>query len=69
MLFLQGTRDALADAALLRSVVARLGARATLHEIEGADHMFHVPKRTGRTDDQVLEELAGTVASWWSTRA
>lgn len=64
MLFLQGTRDALAYPDLLRPVVAELGNRGVLHEIEGADHGFHVLKRSGRTDDDVLDELAHTVAVW-----
>jgi predicted alpha/beta-hydrolase family hydrolase len=64
MLFLQGTRDALADLTLLRPVCARLGSRATLHVIETADHAFHVLKSSGRTDEQVLRELAETAASW-----
>jgi predicted alpha/beta-hydrolase family hydrolase len=64
MLFLQGTRDALADLTLLRPVCAKLGARATLHVIETADHAFHVLKSSGKTDEQVLRELAETAASW-----
>lgn len=64
MLFLQGTRDAFADLKLLRPVCASLGSRATLHLIEGADHSFHLPKSAGRTDAEVLRELAGTFASW-----
>lgn len=64
MLFLQGTRDALADLPLLRPVCENLGPRATLHVVDGADHSFHVLKRSGKTDTDVLRELAGTVASW-----
>jgi hypothetical protein len=64
MLFLQGTRDALADLTLLRPVCAKLGSRATLHVVETADHSFHVLKSSGRTDEQVLRELAETAASW-----
>jgi uncharacterized protein len=64
MLFLQGTRDAFADLKLLRPVVASLGSRATLHLIEGADHSFHLPKSAGRTEAEVLHELAETFASW-----
>ena len=67
MLYLQGTRDTLADLALLEPVLETLGARATLRVIEGADHSFHVLKRSGRTDDQVLDELAGAVATWQET--
>ncbi len=64
MLFLQGTRDELAHLDLMRPVCDRLGARATLHVVEGADHGFEVLKRSGRTDAEVMEELAETVASW-----
>ena len=64
MLFLQGTRDAFGDLKLLRPVVASLGSRATLHLIDGADHSFHLPKSSGRTDADVLRELAETFASW-----
>jgi len=64
MLFLQGTRDALADLALLRPIVAGLGPRARTVEFEDADHGFHVPKRSGRTDDEVLDALAGEIAEW-----
>lgn len=66
MLFLQGTRDKLADLDLLRSVLRPLGERATLHVVEGADHGFHVLKRSGRTDGEVLTELAETVAGFSS---
>jgi predicted alpha/beta-hydrolase family hydrolase len=64
MLFLQGTRDKLAGLDLLRPVVDGLGALATLHVVEGADHGFDVLKRSGRAGTDVLEELAGTVATW-----
>jgi predicted alpha/beta-hydrolase family hydrolase len=64
MLFLQGTRDDLADLALIREVCGRLGNRATLHVVEGADHSFGVLKRSGRTGSEVLEELADTIAGW-----
>ena len=64
LLFLQGTRDTLAELDLLRPVVDKLGARATLHIVEHADHMFHVPKKSGRTDEQVNDELADTIATW-----
>jgi hypothetical protein len=68
MLFLQGTRDDLADLELMRQVCAGLGARATLHVVEGADHSFAVLKRSGRTGAEVLEELADTVAAWARSR-
>ena len=58
MLFLQGTRDKLAELALLEPVCSALGAKAQLHVVEGADHSFHVLKRSGRTDKDVVEELA-----------
>jgi predicted alpha/beta-hydrolase family hydrolase len=64
MLFLQGDRDKLAELDLLRPVCTGLGERATLHVVPGADHGFHVLKRSGRTDDEVLDELAATVATW-----
>jgi hypothetical protein len=64
MLFLQGTRDPLADLGELRPVIAELGPRAQLHVVDGGDHSFHVRKRTGRTDAQVLDELCARVAEW-----
>lgn len=64
MLFLQGTRDDLADLSLLEPIVDRLGTHATLKRIEGADHSFHVLARSGRNDREVMEELADTIASW-----
>jgi len=69
MLFLQGTRDTLAELTLLTPVVERLGARATLRVVEHADHMFHVLKRSGRTNEQVLDELAVEIADWQERRA
>jgi predicted alpha/beta-hydrolase family hydrolase len=66
MLFLQGTRDDLADLQLLGPVCRRLGERATLHVVEGADHSFKVLKRSGRSDAEVLQELADTLAAWSS---
>ena len=64
MLFLQGTRDALADLTLLTPIVDDLGDRATIHVVEGADHSFHVLKRSDRTDDEVLVELTDQVSNW-----
>ena len=64
MLFLQGTRDEFADLKLLGPVIKRLGTRATLHLVDGADHSFHVLKRSGRTDGEVLRELMGAVGDW-----
>jgi predicted alpha/beta-hydrolase family hydrolase len=63
MLFLQGTRDELADLSLLQPIVAGLPG-AKLHVVEGADHSFHVLKRSGRTDAEVLREVAQTMAAW-----
>ena len=62
LLFLQGTRDRLADLSLLRPLCGELGDRATLHVVDDADHSFHMTKRSGRTDDEVLAELAGVTA-------
>ncbi|HET6581894.1 MAG TPA: alpha/beta family hydrolase [Nannocystaceae bacterium] len=64
MLFLSGTRDELATLELLRPVVATLGERATLHVVEHADHGFGVLKRSGRTNAEVLDELASATASF-----
>ncbi|MFC5576502.1 alpha/beta family hydrolase [Lysobacter niabensis] len=64
MLFLQGTRDELADLALLKPLVKRLGSRATLQLFDDADHSFHVPARTGRKDAQVLEDVIDAMAKW-----
>lgn len=64
MLFLQGTRDDLADLDLIRGVTAGLGARAVLHIVDGADHGFAVLKRSGRTDGDVLTELADRAAEF-----
>ena len=64
MLFLQGNRDALAAPELIADVVDRLGADATLVMVEGADHAFHVPKRSGRTDAAVLASMLDATAAW-----
>ena len=64
MLFIQGTRDQLADLSLLRPLVASLGARATLHLLEDADHSFHVPARSGRTDPEVRAAALDALCSW-----
>jgi len=65
MLFLQGSRDELAELGLLRSVVEPLGERATLHVVEHADHSFHVRASSGRKDADVVLELARTMADWF----
>ena len=64
MLFLQGTRDGLANLDYLQPLVERLGARATLRLFQDADHSFHVPARSGRKDAQVMEELLDILAQW-----
>ena len=64
MLFLQGTADKLAEIDLLKPVVKKLGARATLHLVDGADHSFHVPKRSGRSDREVMAEILDAFAAW-----
>jgi predicted alpha/beta-hydrolase family hydrolase len=64
MLFFQGTRDKLAELELLRPVCGELRNRAELRVIEGADHSFHVLKRSGRSDQAVLQELAVAVSEW-----
>lgn len=64
MLFLQGTRDALADAALLRALALRLGARATLELFDDADHGFHVRARSGRNDAQTLHTMLDAMGGW-----
>lgn len=64
MLFLQGSRDTLADLKLLRPLCIKLRHRATLHVIPTADHSFHVLKSASKTDAEVLQELAETTASW-----
>ncbi len=64
MLFLQGDRDRLAGLALLQPVLDELGSSTTLHVVEGADHGFHVLKRSGRTDSEVLAEVIAAAADW-----
>jgi predicted alpha/beta-hydrolase family hydrolase len=67
MLFLTGTRDALAERTLLEPVVARLGERSTLSLIEDADHSFHVRAQSGRNDAQVLDDVLQRLAAWIDT--
>ena len=64
LLFLQGTRDAFAEPGLLQPLIEKLGATATLALFEEADHSFHVPARTGRTDAQVLAQMVKALAAW-----
>jgi predicted alpha/beta-hydrolase family hydrolase len=69
MLFLQGTRDELADVALVDTVIARLGERATLALFDDADHSFHVRASSGRNDAQVREAMLDATADWIASRA
>jgi len=69
MLFLQGTRDELADADLIGQTAAAHADRATLHVVDGADHSFHVLVRSGRNDAQVRVELQATIARWINSLA
>ena len=64
MLFLQGTRDALAELEQLEPLVQQLGPRATLQLIDRADHSFHVPARSGRTDADVRREMVDAFVGW-----
>src|SRR5207249_1937899 len=67
MLFLQGTRDDLANVQLLEPLCKELGARATLKLFQDADHSFHLPARTGRKDSEVRVELLNALAGWMQT--
>ena len=67
MLFLQGDRDEFAELILLRQVLRKVGPRATLHLVNGGDHSFSVPKKSGRTPEDVFAELANTIAAWVTT--
>jgi hypothetical protein len=69
MLFLQGSRDGLADLALLQPVIDKLGERASLRVFDDADHSFHVPARSGRRDADVRRELLDALAAWILTVA
>jgi uncharacterized protein len=64
MLFIQGTRDELAELDLLRPLVERLASHATLHLLDDADHSFHVPARTGRKDAEVRDEALDAMSQW-----
>jgi predicted alpha/beta-hydrolase family hydrolase len=64
MLFLQGTRDEFARLDLITEVCRQLGPQATLHVIEGANHSFAVPKKSGRSPAQVIDDLADTISRW-----
>jgi predicted alpha/beta-hydrolase family hydrolase len=64
MLFLQGSRDSLAELSLLEPVVKSLKRRATLHVVKDADHSFHVPARSGRNDGEVMGEVLDAFVAW-----
>jgi predicted alpha/beta-hydrolase family hydrolase len=64
LLFLQGTRDNLAELKLLEPVIKGLGPLASLHPVEGADHSFHVLARSGRNDREVMDEILDQFAAW-----
>jgi hypothetical protein len=64
MLFLQGTRDAIADIELMQALTRKLGARATLVMLEGADHSWHLPARSGRKDADVMAEALDALTAW-----
>jgi predicted alpha/beta-hydrolase family hydrolase len=67
MFFVQGSRDTLAEWALIEPVVKSLGASASLHRVEAADHSFHVLARSGRNDGEVLNEILDALAAWIGT--
>jgi len=69
MLFVQGTRDKLAEPRLIEPLVARLGASASLHRVHEADHSFHVLARSGRNDGEVMREVITTLSDWIGARA
>lgn len=64
VLCFNGTRDDFCDRALMEPIVARLGANWRMHWLEGADHSFRVQKRSGRTDADVLGEVAAETRAW-----
>lgn len=64
MLFLQGANDALAELNLLKATIKTVGPLATLRVFENADHSFHVPKRSGRSDSAILLEVLDQAATW-----
>ena len=64
MLFLQGAKDEFADLDLLRPTVSKLGKRAKLHLVGHADHSFHVPVKSGRSDPEVLSEILDVAKDW-----
>jgi len=66
VLCVNGTRDALCTRSIMDEVLARVGSNWTMHWEEGADHSFHVLKSSGRTDADVMRQVAATANSWIS---
>jgi predicted alpha/beta-hydrolase family hydrolase len=64
MLFLQGTRDKLAELPLVERLATALGRGARLHLFEHADHSFHVPARSGSNDREVMREMLDILTGW-----
>jgi acetyl esterase/lipase len=64
MLFLQGSRDALADLKLLKPLCKQIGARAELFVVNGGDHSFHMLKSSGRSDEAVLDGVVDKASQW-----
>jgi predicted alpha/beta-hydrolase family hydrolase len=64
MLFLQGTRDRLADLGYLAPLIEELGSKASLHEVAGGDHSFLVLKKSGRSNEDAMEELLDALTAW-----
>ena len=69
MLFVQGTRDKLAELSLLEPVVKQLGTAASLCQVQEADHSFHVLARSGRNDRDVMSEIVATLSAWIGAKA
>ncbi|MBA2379676.1 MAG: alpha/beta hydrolase, partial [Blastocatellia bacterium] len=63
MLFLSGTRDALAERDLLEPTIAKL-PNATLHLLDTADHSFKTLKRTRTSPEDVFSEAARVAFLW-----
>ena len=68
MLFVQGTRDRRCDGAALRAALRRVGAPIELYDVADADSSFHVPKKSGRSDEEVQAEVFSVLASWIARR-
>ena len=62
--FVEGTRDSLCDLSILLPALSQIPAPVSLHVVQGGDHSFHVPVKSGRGDDEVYAEIAAAVSSW-----